>query len=151
MGHFMRGEGTIYKEGAPGVRKCGQVVLLWPTPVRSIPCSHAEIVDLAELPSKLISRGSPVQFGAPPPCFPGVTRYPPSGPHLIVLILCHFLAAVDQAPRPLRANSRADGARTAAPSRSFSSGPASGPYRHRPPLRSAGWQRCAGGHGSGTA
>jgi hypothetical protein len=61
-----------YKEGAPGVRKCGQVVLLWPTPVRSIPCIHAETVDLTEMSRKLISRGSPVQSGAPPLLFKGL-------------------------------------------------------------------------------
>jgi hypothetical protein len=44
---------------------------------------------------------------------------PPSRPHSIVLILCHFLAAIDPAPPCPHVNSRADGAHSAAPSRSF--------------------------------
>jgi hypothetical protein len=36
-------------------------------------------------------------------------RYPPPRPHSIVPILCHFLAAIDQVPRPPRANFPADG------------------------------------------
>jgi len=64
------------EKGAPGVRKCGQVGLLWPIAVRSIPCVYAEIVDLEELLRKLISRGSPVQSGAPPPFLSGYAALP---------------------------------------------------------------------------
>ena len=50
------------EKGAPGVRKCGQVGLLWPIAVRSIPCVYAEIVDLEELLRKLITLGSVEAF-----------------------------------------------------------------------------------------
>ena len=39
----------------------------WPTPVRLTPCVYAEIAGFVRLPIQLISRGSPVQSGAPPP------------------------------------------------------------------------------------
>ena len=83
------------EKGAPGVRKCGQVGLLWPIAVRSIPCVYAEIVDLEELLRKLISRGSPVQSGAPPTFLSGYAALP-LGLCPAVLGLCYLLAAVDR-------------------------------------------------------
>ena len=53
-------------------------------------------------------------------------------------MLCHFLAVVDRAPWRPRANSLADGAHSAAPARSFSTGLISGPYRHRHRLEEPG-------------
>ena len=79
-----------------------------------------------------------VRFQPGAPINQAVTPPPRSGAPPIVLLLCYFLAAVDRAPPPRRANSPADDAHSAAPSRSFSTGPISGPYRHRPRLDEPG-------------
>jgi hypothetical protein len=65
-----------------GTQGCGWVAELrtggpiWPTPVRAIPCVSADFAGLGVLPTELISRGSPVRSGAPPPMFPATYDSP---------------------------------------------------------------------------
>ena len=74
--------GPVVGGGASGVQGCGQVALLWPTPVRVIPSVYAAIADLVLVPIQLISRGSPVRSGSPPPIKPATYHSPALGYHI---------------------------------------------------------------------